>query len=44
MMCNFVATYSDEKEGKHCLNLGDYGEHSNIRVDGRWVLLDRVAA
>ena len=40
IICNFVAKYSDEKEGKHCLNLEDYGAIEDLRVDGRWVLLE----
>ena len=43
MMCNFVATYSDESEAKHSLSLDDYGEIDNLRVDGRWVLLERAS-
>ena len=35
---NFVAFYSDETEGKHCLKLEAYGE-LDVRVHDQWVLL-----
>ena len=43
-VANFYAFYSDETEAKHCLALEDYGADGGVQDEGRWVLLEEVAA